>query len=158
MLEGGAWAAARDEEMRIPWKGMSEGQPPTEEQYQERFWRRRLDGIALDVVTKEFLTIELKRTQDMRSNHVDEITAVAQQQYKSPLMGLQAIGQNKGWKVQQFVFVGGTCDPTRTCDSGDDFTSHSSHSTHSPASTPVHPLSHCRFPHSPHSAQFSLFR
>ena len=95
--------------MRIPWKGMSEGQPPTEEQYQERFWRRRLDCIALDVVTKEFLTIELKRTQDMRSNHVDEITAVAQQQYKSPLMGLQAIGQNKGWKVQQLVFVGGTC-------------------------------------------------
>ncbi len=45
----------------------------------------------------------------MRSNHMDEITAVAQKQYKSLLMGLQAIGQNKGWKVQQLVFVGGTC-------------------------------------------------
>jgi hypothetical protein len=53
--------------MKIPWKGASEGQPPTEEQYQERFWRRRLDGIGLDVVTKEFLAIEFKRTQDMRS-------------------------------------------------------------------------------------------
>ena len=95
--------------MRIPWKGTSEGQPPTEEQYQKRYWRRRLDGIGLDLVTKEFLAIEFKRTQDMRSNHVDELTAVAQQQYKGLLMGLQAIGQNKGWKVQQLVLVGGTC-------------------------------------------------
>ena len=46
-----------------------------EEQYQERFWRRRLDCIGLDVVTKEFLAIEFNRIQDMRSNHVDEITA-----------------------------------------------------------------------------------
>jgi hypothetical protein len=95
--------------MKIPWKGASEGQSPTEELYQERFWRRRLDGIGLDAVTKEFLATEFKRTQDMRSNHVDEITAVAQKQYKSLLMGLQAIGPNKGWKVQQLVFVGGTC-------------------------------------------------
>ena len=32
------WEAARDEKMKIPWKGASEGQPLTEEQYQERFW------------------------------------------------------------------------------------------------------------------------
>ena len=70
----------RDEEMKILWKGTSERQPPTEEQYQERFWWRRLDGIGLDVVTKEFLAIEFKPTQDMRSNHVDEITVVAQKE------------------------------------------------------------------------------
>jgi hypothetical protein len=93
--------------MKIPWKGASEGQPPTEEQYQERFWRRRLDGIGLDVVTKEFLTIEFKRTQDMRSNHVDEITAVAQKQYKSLLMGLQAIGQNKTRCFGPILYKGG---------------------------------------------------
>jgi hypothetical protein len=63
----------------------------------------------LDVVTKEFLDIEFKRTQYMRSNHVDEITAVAQKQYNSLLMGLQAICQNKGWKVQQLDIVGRTC-------------------------------------------------
>ena len=51
------WSAARDKEMKIQWKGMSEGQPPMEEQYQERLWRRRLDGIGLDLVTKEFLAI-----------------------------------------------------------------------------------------------------
>jgi hypothetical protein len=45
----------------------------------------------------------------MRSNHVDEITSVCQKQYKSLLMGLQVIAQNKGWKVQQLVLVGGTC-------------------------------------------------
>ena len=53
-------------------------------QYQKssikRFWRRRLDGIGLDTINKELLAT-----------------------------GLHAVGQIKGWKVQQLVFVGGTC-------------------------------------------------
>jgi hypothetical protein len=103
------WEATKEEEMKIPWKEASEGQPVPEEQYQERFWRRRLDGIRLDTVTKEFLAIEFKRTQDARSNNVERATAMAQEQYTSLLTGLRAVGQVKGWKVQQIVFVGGTC-------------------------------------------------
>jgi hypothetical protein len=95
--------------MKIPWKDAHEGLPVSEEQYQERFWRRRLDGIGLDTATKEFLAIEFKRTQDARSNYVERATTVAQEQFKSLLTGLQAVGQVKGWKVQQIVFVGGTC-------------------------------------------------
>jgi len=101
--------AARDEEMKIPWRAANEGSPVPEEQYQERFWQRRLDGIGLDKAAKEFLAIEFKRTQDARSNYVERATAVAQEQYKSLLTGLQAVGRVKGWKVQQLVFVGGTC-------------------------------------------------
>jgi hypothetical protein len=41
------WETARDEEMKIPWQASNEG-PIPEEQYRERFWRRRLDGIGLD--------------------------------------------------------------------------------------------------------------
>jgi hypothetical protein len=78
-------------------------------QYQERFWRRRLDGIGLDTVNREFLAIEFKRTQDARSNYVEKAITVAQEQCTSLLTGLQAVGQVKGWKVQQLVFVGGTC-------------------------------------------------
>jgi hypothetical protein len=63
----------------------------------------------LDTATKEFLVIEFKRTRDARSNYVERATAVAQEQYKSLLTGLQAVGQVKGWKVQQIVFVCGTC-------------------------------------------------
>jgi hypothetical protein len=92
-----------------PWKDAHEGLPVSEEQYQERFWRRRLDGIGLDTATKEFLAIGFKRTRDARSNYVERATAVAQEQYTSLLTGLQAVGQVKGWKVQQIVFVGGTC-------------------------------------------------
>jgi hypothetical protein len=55
------------------------------------------------------MTITLTSRKQQPPGHVDEITAVAHKQYKSLLMGLQAIGQNKGWKVQQLVFVGGTC-------------------------------------------------
>jgi hypothetical protein len=94
--------------MNIPWKDANEGLPVSEEQYQERFWRRRLDGIGLDTATKEFLDIEFKRTQDARSNYVERATAVAQEQYKSLLTGLQAVGQVKGWTVQQVMCVGGT--------------------------------------------------
>ncbi len=106
------WEAAKEEEMKIPWKEANEGSPVPEEQYQERFWRRRLDGIGLDTVNKEFLAIEFKRTPDARSNYVERATAVAQEQYKSLLTGLQAVGQVKsveGWKVQQIELVGRTC-------------------------------------------------
>ncbi len=96
-------------EMKIPWKDAKEGSPVPEEQYQERFWRRRLDGIALDTVNKELLAIEFKRTGDARSNYVEKAMAVAQEQCTSLLTSLQAVGQVKGWKVQQLVFVGGTC-------------------------------------------------
>jgi hypothetical protein len=87
----------------------NEGPPVPKEQYQERFWRRRLDGVGFDTATKEFLAIEFKRTPDARSNHVERATSSAQEQYRSLLTGLQAVGQVKGWKVQQTVFVGGTC-------------------------------------------------
>jgi len=63
----------------------------------------------LDTATKEFLDIEFKRTQDATSNYLERATAVAQEQYNSLLTGVQAVGQVKGWKVQQIVFVGGTC-------------------------------------------------
>ena len=102
------WEAAKAEEMKIPWKEANEESPVTEEQYQERFWRRRLDGIGLDTVNKELLAFEFKRTRDARSNYVEKATAVAQEQYTSLLTGLQSVGQVTGWKVQQLVFVGGT--------------------------------------------------
>ena len=76
-------AAAKEEEMKIPWKEVHEGLTVSEDQYQERFWRRRLDGIGLDTVNREFLAIEFKRTQDTRSNYVEKATAVAQVQYRS---------------------------------------------------------------------------
>jgi hypothetical protein len=65
-------------------------------------WRRQ-------PATKEFLAIQFKRTQGTRSNYVERTTAVAQEQYKSLLTGLQVVCQFQGWKVQQIVFVGGTC-------------------------------------------------
>jgi len=37
------WEAAKEEEMKIPWKEANEESPVSEEQYQERFWWRRLD-------------------------------------------------------------------------------------------------------------------
>jgi hypothetical protein len=61
------------------------------------------------MIKKELLTIEFKRTRDARSNYVEKAIVVAQEQYKSLLTGLQAVGQVQGWKVQQLVFVGGTC-------------------------------------------------
>ena len=61
------------------------------------------------MIKKELLTIEFKRTRDARSNYVKKAIAVAQEQYTSLLTGLQAVGQVKGWNVQQLVFVGGTC-------------------------------------------------
>ena len=89
--------AAKEEEMKIPWKEAQEGLSVPEDQYQERFCRQRLDGIGLETVNKELLVIEFKRTQDTRSNYVERATAVAQAQYSSLLEGLQSVSQVKGW-------------------------------------------------------------
>ena len=62
----------------------------------------------MDTVNKEFLAIEFKRKQDMRSSYVEKSEVAAQKQCKSLLTGLQAVSLVKGWKVQQVVF-GGTC-------------------------------------------------
>jgi len=40
---------------------------------------------------------------------VEKAKAVTQEQYTSLLTGLQMVSQVKGWKVQQLVFVDGTC-------------------------------------------------
>ena len=61
------------------------------------------------MIKKELLAIEFKRTRDARSNSVEKAIAVAQEHYTSLPTGLQAVGQVKGWKLQQLVFVGGTC-------------------------------------------------
>jgi hypothetical protein len=90
------WEAAKEEEMKIPWKDEKEGLPVPEEQHQERFCRRRLDGIGLDTINKEPLAIEFKRTRDARSNYVEKAITVAQEQYTSLLTGLHAVGQVKG--------------------------------------------------------------
>ena len=60
------WEVAKDEAMKIPWTESHVGLPVQEEQYQERFWRRGLDGIGLDTTAKEFLAIEFKQTQDLK--------------------------------------------------------------------------------------------
>jgi len=39
--------------MRIPWKEGSEESSVSEEQYQERFWRRRLDEIKQELINFE---------------------------------------------------------------------------------------------------------
>jgi hypothetical protein len=69
----------------------------------------KTDEIGSDIVNKELLAIEFKRTRDARSNYVEKAIAIAQEQYTSLLTGLQTVSQVKGWKVQQLVFVGGTC-------------------------------------------------
>ena len=54
-------------------------------------------------------TLSSLRERGTADTRVSEATEVARQQYKSLLSGLQAVGQQKGWKVEQLVLVGGTC-------------------------------------------------
>jgi hypothetical protein len=62
-------------------------------------WQRRRKLLQVvtgtfpcGTVNKEFLAIDFKRTRDARSNYVERATVVAQEQYTSLLMGLQAVG------------------------------------------------------------------
>ena len=103
------WEAARETEMSIPLQKQEDEGPAVEQDYEERFWRRRLDGIALDREGKKCYPIEFKRKRDQRRSYEEEATKVADKQYESLLMGLQAVGEQRGWKIKQIIFVGGTC-------------------------------------------------
>ena len=50
--------------------------------------------------TPEFLAIEFKRKQDVRSNYVEQATAAALEQYKSLLTGLQSPGGRSSQRVE----------------------------------------------------------
>jgi hypothetical protein len=53
----------QEEEMKIPWKDANEGLPVSEEQYQEKFWRRRLDGIMELDWTRQLKSVPSHRIQ-----------------------------------------------------------------------------------------------
>ena len=103
------WEESRATEMTIPFHDLAQGMVASEDDFEARFWRRKLDGIALDVSNKKCFPIEFKRTQDYRHTYEEQARNRAGEQYKSLLEGLQAIGRRKGWQIQQLVFVGGAC-------------------------------------------------
>ena len=83
------WQASQAFEMAIPMKEGDEEVSATESQYEERFWRRRLDGIALDTVNKKCYLIEFKRTRDRRHSYEARAMEVARKQYESLMGGLR---------------------------------------------------------------------
>ena len=68
----------------------------------------------MDTVTKEFLAIKFKRKQDksIEVDYAKKSIEVAQKQNRSVLMGLQAVAQVKGWKVQPLTEYRSRC-PTQ---------------------------------------------
>ena len=55
--------------MTIPFHDPAQGMVASEDDFEARFWRRKLDGIALDVSNKKCFPIEFKRTQDYRHTY-----------------------------------------------------------------------------------------
>ena len=60
-------------------------------------------------VNKKCYLIEFKRTRDRRHSYEARAMEVARRQYESLMGGLRAIGEQRGWEIEQLVFVGGTC-------------------------------------------------
>ena len=63
------WEESRATEMTIPFHDQAQGIVASEDDFEARFWRRKLDGIALDVSNKKCFPIEFKRTQDYRHTY-----------------------------------------------------------------------------------------
>ena len=51
--------------------------------------------------------VEFKRTR--RPSYEARATEAARKQHESLIGGLRPIGEQRGWEVEQLVFVGGTC-------------------------------------------------
>ena len=90
---------------RIPPRGGDDASGALDLQCEQRFWRRKLNGITLDIAGKKCYLIKFKRTRDRRHSYEEQVMEVARQQYKSLLNGLQTVGQQKGWKVEHLVFL-----------------------------------------------------
>ena len=73
--------------MAIPMKEGDEEVSATESLYEDCFWRRRLDEIALDVIfyNKKCFPIEFQRTQDYRHTYEERARNRASEQYKNLL-------------------------------------------------------------------------
>ena len=59
--------ASKEEEMKIPWKDAKEELPVPEEQYQERFWRRKLDRSELYRHNQRWLQVSREGTKASKS-------------------------------------------------------------------------------------------
>ena len=62
--------------MLISLQGGDDASGALERQYEERFWRRKLDGIALDTVGKKCYLIEFKITRDHRHSYEERAMKV----------------------------------------------------------------------------------
>ena len=69
MYQEELWEESRATEMTIPFQDPAQGMVACEDDFETRFWRRKLDGIALDVSNKKCFPIEFKRTQDYRHTY-----------------------------------------------------------------------------------------
>jgi hypothetical protein len=106
------WRAARDEELKIPWQEANEGPPEHNGRAVSRkilAAKTRWNWIGYGNQRVPSHRIQTNAGCEEQLQLRGEGNTIAQEQYKSLLTGLQAVSQVKGWKVQQIVFVGGTC-------------------------------------------------
>ena len=111
VLEGIMWETAR------PWeeqwetlkmdKSRVEEQEIDDEDKQARFWRRRLDGFAVNEREHVIYILEFKRVSDTSDQYVSETQKLAETQHLAVTQGLKSLFKGTQWTVEQISFVSG---------------------------------------------------
>jgi len=96
--------------MSISFKDPDQGMVASEHDFEERFWRRKLDGIAFDVTSKKCFPIEFKWTRDCSYTYEEQARSSLQAERVSSTRASskasKQLGDGKGGKFSNWYLWG----------------------------------------------------
>ena len=110
------WNVARDQEMsrELTEEEKALTQPLSEQHFEDRFWRRRPDGIAINGKDKAVFVLEFTRPDDSRDDFITRTEERKNERYRSFVNALTSwlnrrlTSEEEGaWKVEQINFTTG---------------------------------------------------
>ena len=107
--QGELWAAAAEgERRRNQERQEQEGNELSEEEMEQKFWRRRPDRLAINEQGQILYLIEFKRTMDIGVDFAEQAAQRADNQYENLRGALEEVGKEGGWQIKQINIIGGT--------------------------------------------------
>ena len=96
------WAAAAEgERRRNQERQEQEGNELSEEEMEQKFWRRRPDRLAINEQGQILYLIEFKRTMDIGVDFTEQAAQRADNQYENLRGALEEVGKKGGWQIKE---------------------------------------------------------
>ena len=109
MLTRRPMAAASDRERRSYTERREQGgNALSEEEIEQKFWRRRPDRMTINEQKNILYLIEFERAMDIGADFEVKAAQRADSQYENLRYALGEVGRDGGWQIKQINIFGGT--------------------------------------------------